>query len=236
GNVSGTAGELLNQAVLETRLGFFNAACIATERAVALFESLGDARGRVVGLGNLGFLRACIGEPDGAREAAREAFGLAKKLEFRLIEASALENLAYAEASAGNLAKAIEHAEASLELRADSESQVWSSKTLADLAVWNAACGDRVAANDNVRRMLADEDAITNGNDWPEYCFWAAAQIFHLDGNLDEAAYALERAQRIVQTTVDDLDPADRESYLAIRWHVDMALAAERGVWPDPPR
>ncbi len=236
GNLSGTAGELLNQAVLETRLGFFNAACIATEKAVAIFESLGDARGRVVGLGNLGFLRACIGQADGAREAAREAFQLARKLEFRLIEASALENLSFAEAASGNLAKAIEHAEASLELRANSESQVWASKTLADLAVWYAASDDRVAANDAVRRMLVDDEAITGGNDWPEYCYWAAAQVFHLDGNLDEAAYALERAQSIVQTTIDDLDPADRESYLAITWHVDMQQAAENDIWPTPPR
>lgn len=236
GNVAGTAGELLNQAVLETRLGFFDTACVATEKAVTLFESLNDARGRVVGLGNLGFVRACIGQPDAAREAAREAFAQARKLEFRLIEASALENLAYAEASAGNLDKAIEHAEASLELRADSESEVWASKTLADLAVWYAATGDRLAANDSVRRMLVDDDAITQGNDWPEYCYWAAAQVFHLDGSLPEAALALERAQSIVTATAADLDPADRDSYLAISWHVDIANAAERDVWPDPPR
>jgi DNA-binding SARP family transcriptional activator len=236
GNENGTAGELLNQAVLETRLGAFDKAVAATEKAVALFENLHDDRGRVIGLANLGFLRACAGNLEGAQSAAREARQLARRLEFGLIEAAALENLAFAEAAAGKLTKAIAHAEVALELRARSQSQVWASKTLADLAVWHAARGNLPAARAHVRRLLTDEKAISTSTEWPEYCYWAAAQVFHLEGNVTEAARALERARGMMQTVADALDTADRRSFEAIPWHVDIAAAAQRGVWPDPPR
>jgi DNA-binding SARP family transcriptional activator/tetratricopeptide (TPR) repeat protein len=236
GDLSKIAGELLNQALLETRLGSFDKAVAATEHAVALFESVHDDRGRVIGLANLGFLRACAANVEGAQLAAREARQLARRLEFGLIEASALENLAFAEAAAGKLTKAIAHAESALELRARSQSQVWASKTLADLAVWHAARGNLPAARAHVRSLLTNEKAISTSTEWPEYCYWAAAQVFRLEGNMPEASRALERARRMMQATADGLDAADRQTFAAIPWHRDIAAAAERGVWPDPPR
>ena len=184
GERTGRAGLLLNQALLETRLGFFDRAAAATEKAVELFESANDERGRVGGLNNLIFLRACTGDIAGAREAgefgARDrapssATGCWKR---RCSRTSAMPR-----PPAGNYARAIELAEASFELRSRSESQVWSSKTLANLAVWYAALGNLPAARDAVARMVADEDAIMRATDWPSYCYWAAAQIFHLGGD-----------------------------------------------------
>jgi DNA-binding SARP family transcriptional activator/tetratricopeptide (TPR) repeat protein len=198
GDMSKTAGEVLNQAVLETRLGFFEKAAAATEKAVALFEGVHDDRGRVIGLANLGFLRACAGNIEGAESAAREALELARRLEFGLIEASALENLAFAEAAGGKLTDAIAHAEAALEVRARSQSQVWASKILADLAVWHAALANLPAAREHVRRLLSDEQRIADSTEWPEYCYWAAAQVFRLEGKLPEASRARERARQIV--------------------------------------
>jgi DNA-binding SARP family transcriptional activator/tetratricopeptide (TPR) repeat protein len=236
GDMSKAAGEILNEAVLETRLGFFEKAVAATENAVELFEGVHDERGRVIGLANLGFLRACAGDIEAAESAAREARQLAQQLGFGLIEASALENLAFAEAAAGKLADAIAHAEEALEVRARSQSQVWASKTLADLAVWHAALANLPAARDHVRRLLIHEDEISDSTEWPEYCYWAAAQVFRLEGNLPEAARALDRARAVVQTAAESLDAVDRESFAAISWHVDIAAAAQRGIWPDPPR
>ncbi len=236
GDMSGTAGELLNGAVLETRLGFFEKAVAATEKAVALFEGARDDRGRVIGLANLGFLRACAGNLEGAQSAALEARELAQQREFGLIEASALENLAFAEAADGKLTDAIAHAEAALEVRARSQSQVWASKTLADLAVWHAALANLPAAHNHVRRMLADEKGLPDTTEWPEYCYWAAAQVFRLEGNMPEASRALDRARAVVQAAAEGLDANDRESFSAISWHIDIAAAAQRGIWPDPPR
>ncbi|HEY1655697.1 MAG TPA: AAA family ATPase [Candidatus Tumulicola sp.] len=236
GNVSGTAGELLNQSLVFTRLGFFHEAVAATDKAVALFESVKDGRGRVIGLANLAFLRACTRDVAGAKEAGKKAISLARKHEFKLIEASAIENLAFAEAAGGNLVRAIQHANEALDLRQHSQSEVWSCKMLADLAVWHAALGDLTAARDSVRRMLANENAILRGTDWPEYCYWAAAQIFHLDGNANEAQFALGQARRMIDATAAELEPEDRDQFATIPWHVDIANAATNDVWPVPPR
>jgi len=236
GNVSATAGELLSEALLETRLGFFDKARAATERAVVLFESIGDARGRLVGLANLGFLRTCDGDVAGAQQAARDAFTLAQELGFALIAASALENLSFAEAAAGDLTRAIADGEASVELRVGSESEVWSNKTLADLAVWHAALGNLDAARQCVRRMLADESAIAQSTEWPEYCYWAAAQIFRLDGDSERSSAMLERAHRAIRETAEMLDPEDRARFLAVPWHRDITEAVQANCWPNPPR
>lgn len=236
GNVTATAGELLNEALMITRLGFFAEAQDATEKALALFETVKDVRGRVIALGNLIFLRACNGDIEGAREAARKSIPLARRHEFKLIEASSIENLAFAEAADGNLVRAIQLAEESIDLRARSQSEVWSCKTLADLAVWHAALGELDAAHDALRRLLANENAILRGTDWPEYCYWAAAQIFHLDGNEEEANIALSQANRVIEAIAAELEPDDREKFAAIPWHVDITNAIQRAAYPLPPR
>jgi tetratricopeptide (TPR) repeat protein len=236
GYLAGSAGQLLNQAILEMKLGFFERACAATEKAVALFERANDARGRVGGLSNLIFMRAYTGQISGARQAAESALNLARELGFGLIEASVLENLAFAEAKAGDFARAIELTEASFELRSQSESQVWSSTTLANFAIWYAALGNLPAARDAVRRLLAADEAIMRATDWPTHCYWAAAQIFHAAGESVEAARALEQAKRMMLAAAEGLEPEDRESFLALPWHVDLANAVKAGVWPDPPR
>ncbi len=236
GYLDGSAGQLLNQALLEMKLGFFERARAATEKAVALFERASNARGRVCGLSNLIFLRAYTGQIAGAREAAALALELARDLGFGLIEASVLENLAFAEAKAGNYARAIELTESSFELRSRSESQVWSSTTLANFAIWHAALGNLSAARDAVQRLLASDETIMHANDWPTHCYWAAAQIFRAAGDSDQAARALKRARQLMLSAAEDLEPEDRESFLALPWHVDLMQALNAGAWPEPPR
>lgn len=236
GHPTGSAARLLNQAVLETRLGFFERGVTATLQAIELFERVGDERGRVGGLANLVFLRACVGDVDAGRKEGNEALELARRLGFELIEASVLENLGNVEAAAGNIPRAIELAEASFEVRSRSESLVWSSKTFADVALWYAAAGNLPAALEAVRRMLADEDGIVRATEWPTYCYWAAAQILRRNGDVKEAAQTLDRTRRMLFSTAAELESEDRERFLAIPWHVDIARAVENDVWPDPPR
>ena len=230
-----TAGPLLNLAVLESRLGFFDRAVEFNERATKQFRSDGNVRGEVTGLENSILLGALAGRIDGAREAAGKALDLARDLGMTLTEASVQENLAFAEAKAGNLSQAARLAEATLELRAQYESEVWSTKTLADVAIWQAILGNMSAARESVGRLLADHDAIVYGTEWPQYCYWAAAQVLHADGQAREARAALERARSFISTTAAELEPEDREQFLAIPWHADIAGAAERDAWPAPP-
>ncbi len=230
------AASLSNRAILETRLGFFDRGLALTEKALESFTRAGNARGRTISLDNLVLLRSHAGDAEGARAAADEALALARSLELALNEASVLENLAAAEGAAGNLERALELAESSFAVRARSDSTVWSCKTLADAAIWHTRLGNVTAARDAVRRLLADEEAIVAGTDFPTYCYWAAAQVFHREGRAGEASRALERGRRLMQATADDLEGDDRSQYLAIRWNADLLRAAEAGDWPDPPR
>lgn len=235
GNLAGTAGAMINGAVVEFRLGCIDRAQVATEKAVEVFERASDERGKITGLGNLALLRGLTGDVAGARQAGELALDLARRMGFGLAEPSTLENLAVAEAAAGEYARAIEMAEAALKLRSGSDTLVWACKTLADLSIWYAALGNLSAARDTVKRLLADEETIVRHTDWPPYCFWAAAQVFHLDGNTAEAARALERAKRLMQTLTDELEADDRAQYGALGWVGDVQ-AALAGTWPNPPR
>jgi tetratricopeptide (TPR) repeat protein len=234
GDRSGAGAQLMNRAVLEAKLGFFDRASDATERAIALFERAGDERGRVGSLANLIYIKACLQDVKAARTAARNALEDARLHGFGLIEASILENLAFAEATAGNYHRAIELAEESFALRARSQSEVWSSKTLADVGTWYAKVGNFTTAVQTVRRLLSDEEAIARGSDWPAYCYWSAAQVLHAAGDSEAASRALECARRIMQISSDALlDPEDRASFLALPFHCEIARTAATGEWPD---
>jgi tetratricopeptide (TPR) repeat protein len=201
-----------------------------------LFQRANDTRGRIGALSNLCFQYAFAGKTEDARRCGEEALGLARQCGYRLMEASTLENLAAAEGSAGEFDRAIEYAEASFDLRSRSQSQVWSGQTLGDVAIWYARRGNLPAARAAIQKMLADEAAIPRGNDWPEYCYWAASQIFHLEGRSVEAKRALDKSNRIMQRAAGGLDPEDRTTFFALPFHVDMRRTAETGIWPDPPR
>jgi tetratricopeptide (TPR) repeat protein len=222
--------------VVEFRLGWFDRALKATEDAIELFDRANDLRGRITGLSNLALERGWIGDFGGAREAGEAALELARRLEFKLAEPSTLENLSVAEAVAGNYARAIELAQTSLEMRSSSGTQMWSAKTLADLAIWHAALENLTAARDAVNQLLENEDAILTGSDWPWYCYWAAAQVFHLEGDDARASRTLLRARKLMDQMADGLEPEDRERFLAIRSSVDLANAVAAGAWPSPPR
>lgn len=236
GNPAGSGGQFMNRAVLEMRYGHTDRALTATRKAVELFEQANEIRGRIGARSNLAFAYAYAGESTEALRYGKEALELSRQFGFRLMEASTLENLALAEGVAGNYARAIDYANASFEVRSTSASQVWSGQTLASLAIWHAKLGDLAAARDAVQRLLADDEALNRGSDWPTYCYWAAAQIAHLEGRSGEATRLLERAKRLMQKSAAALEEEDQISFLALPWHVDIKETAATGVWPDPPR
>ena len=48
--------------------------------------------------------------------------------------------------------------------------------------------------------------------------------------------FALSQAQRMIEATAAELEPEDRERFLAISWHADIANATANDIWPSPPR
>jgi tetratricopeptide (TPR) repeat protein len=236
GDRIGAAAQELNLAVLDTRLGFFERAVDSTTRAISLFEHVGDERGRLMSRSNLVYLLACMKDLVGARRTGEGALDDARREGFGVIEASLLENLAMAEGAEGNFERAIGLAEASFAVRSRSESETWSAKTLADVAIWYANVGNLDGAREAARRLLADDEAIANGADWPTYCYWGGAQILRLTGETGDAARALKAAHRLMTAEAEILEREDRRSFLGLEFHRDIARAVEFDQWPNPPR
>lgn len=236
GNPAGRGGQLMNSAVLEVRVGNFDAALTATRKAIELFEQANEIRGLIPALSNLCFQYSYTGQPAEALRYGEEALRLSRGRGFRNMEASTLENLALAEGVAGQYARAVEYANASIELRSTLQSEVWSGHTLANIAIWQTRLGNLEAAREAVVQMLADDDALNRGNEWPAYIYWVAAQVRRRDERSAEATALLERANRVMLKTASEFDEADRTSFLALPWHVDIAEAVATGVWPDPLR
>lgn len=233
GDRVGAAAQLMNRSVLEVKLGLFDRGAELATHALALFERVGDERGRLGTLSNLAFIRACTNDVAGAHAAGDRALEEARREGFGWIEATLLENLAMAEGAVGNVRRAIELAEASFAVRSRLRSQVWSSKTLADVALWYASAGDLTAAREAVQRLLADEDAMARGTDWPAYGYWCAAQVFRLSAQRDAADLALEKARRAMLSEAAALEGGDRESFLGLPFHRDITRAVASGVWPN---
>jgi DNA-binding SARP family transcriptional activator/tetratricopeptide (TPR) repeat protein len=211
GQIAFAAGSLSNAAILETRLGFFERGLELTERSLEAFERAGGLpRGLAIVLDNLVWLRAYAGQFEEAREAAKRASALADELDFAMQKASIVENLAFAEAQTGNFELAIALAKESLERRRTFESNVHSVKTLADMAIWQAGVGNLSAAREAIQELYQHEDEFVNATDFPTYCYWAAAQIFHIDGRATDERRALQKARQIMQTVVQELEDVDR--------------------------
>lgn len=230
-----TAAQLVNLSFLETKLGFFDRGYDLSARASALFEQAGDERGRIGALSNLTYLKACLNDAAGARAVGAKALDGARRHGFRFIEATALENLAMAEAAAGDFHRAIRLAQESFDIREGSDSEKWSAKTLADVALWRARSGDVPSARATVQHLLSGEESILS-SDWPSYCFWIAAQIMRLVGDANEATRLLRRALRVADAEAKELDPDDRASFLSLSFNRDIMHASKTGEWPDPPR
>lgn len=236
GDRNAAAAQHMNASVLEARIGFFDRAFAACELALSLFERAGDERGRLGALANGVFVKAYTGDLEGARALARASLEDAKRQGFELIAASILENLASAEGAAGNYPRAIELAEASFAIRARSDSQRWSAKTLAEVAIWHLLVGNQEAALSAIGRLRGDAKAMEYGSDWPAYCYWAIAQVMRRCGQSKEAVKALDRANHLMHVSAADLDAPDRAAFLRLQFHRDIAQAVTAGIWPDPPR
>jgi len=228
----GRGSVLLNRALFHAMLCRFPEARESTERAIAVFDAMRDARGVIIGRGNLSLMLAFCGDPRRGAEEARAALEMARSHDYGFGVAAILENLAKNEEMLGELDAAIEHGEAALRSRVESESEMWAGQARADLAVRYAARGELATARSLVDLMLADE-GFERGAEWPQACFWGAARVLRAAGDAARARRCLERAQELVVTLAAELEPKERDRYLAVPWHRAIADAAERDVWPE---
>ncbi len=230
------ANMLSHQGQLAEALGDFEAARRAHQGFYDAFASGDEPRRHIVATINLSGVLAFGDEPHLARDLAQRGLELARKTGYAVLEASAMENLAAAEAASGDHAAAIDHMERALAQRSETRSGGWTGVARANLALWYAIVGDTAQARDCVARMFEAEAEIGSATPWPQTCYWAAAQVLHACGDAEGAASALEQARRHLDAQLERVDEPQRATYLAIKWHRDILAATARGVWPDPPR
>jgi DNA-binding SARP family transcriptional activator len=221
----------LNRAVLHAALCEFTESTSETERAVNIFEALNDPRGKMLGLVNLALVRALAGDPQRAIDDGLKGIEIARTGDYLLAEASAYENMAVAQMLLGNFVAAIEQGEQGLILRERSQSETWSGKGLADLALCYAARGDLKSARERIERMLASEP-YDLGTEWPQTCHWAAARILRACDEDLRATALLARARASLDAVAGQLEPSTCERYLKVSWNREIMEASERGVWP----
>jgi hypothetical protein len=147
-----------------------------------------------------------------------------------------LENLAEAESAVGDFEAAIAAMNAAIAKRRDMGSEVSVAWNVAHVSIWHARLGDLEIARTHIAKMLASEATIRIGNPWPQYCYWAAAQVYRLLAEAGIAARMLERAFELMMLQADRCPtPQRRANFLALAWHRDIA-AARTGSWPPDPR
>ena len=233
----GVAATLINATQLQMSIGDMRGARRSCERALEIFAARGLQNRRMITcLMTLSSAEAYDGAGEAGKAHALEALTLARTLGYRVLEASALEDVAYTEGACGEYGAAIEHMQQSLALRAETDSLAWTGISHAQLALWSAALGELEAARAHLARMYEMEEELARSTPWPQSCYWAAAQVLRACGEPEAAQRELARASALMAAALEGLDAADRAPFLALAWHRDIAAATETGVWPEPPR
>jgi len=179
------------------------------------------------------FVQLLANQPAAAKTVALEALALARKMEHVYYEASALANLGQAERDLGDLGAAAEHMSAGLAIRRAKSQPADYVDDIANLAFVRLLAGDVDAA-----RPLADEmwpvfESTSSAVFMPQFAYWMAAQVYRGLGDLERGAAMLHRANETVKQQASLIrSSAERERFLALDAHREIAGAVEHDRWP----
>jgi DNA-binding SARP family transcriptional activator/tetratricopeptide (TPR) repeat protein len=233
GDEGGAIAVMQHSAQIAIIVGDLVAARRDCERVLSAFplESR-PVRRRITALLTLGTAELYDGAVQAARTHTAEALALAREWGYRVLEASALEDVAYAEAGGGDHAAAIAHMESALALRAETGSETWNEVSYVHLALWKAAVGDMEAARGYASRAFEHEETLAQITPWPQGCYWPLARVLHACGEEVRAAQLRERANAMMLAAAEALDPSERETFLALPFHRELREAVETKRWP----
>ena len=221
---------LFNQTGSQMLLGLLDDARSSLTAALEIFETFDDTRGRAASLTNLSMVRLLQRAPDEAKEIGLRALHAAREIANSVIEAGALANLGNAERELGELDAALTHMKEAIAIR-ERLNRSATFEELGDFALAQMKAGDADAvrtADDIVQRA----DASGENTVWPHYCFWAAARVYHDQGDTNRATAALQRAEELVRVQLDAMaDQRSREAFGELA-SVRGISAAQAGVWP----
>jgi len=229
GKKQGQAATLLNSALLEFMIGFVQRSMALSAEAQRLFAELEDMRGALVSVLNVGMAHYGAAEYAQAATSARRAIDLAKKIGSANLEAAALGNLGAAERELGELPAAIDHLQASLELRRRAGAHQDSTLDRAELAIAYARAGKKQAAREAADQLMALDPRSYELTFAPQMVPWAASLAYGAAGSSKLAKEALGRARVMLETRMALLPDAEtRAAYEAV-WFNRELLAALKG-------
>lgn len=229
----GSAGTLLNLAVLENEVGNFAEGIALTKAALDIFVNVDDARGRMVALSNLSTLHATVGDGSEAVRCANESLAIVRANGMRPSEAIAMENLAIATAVVGDLRGALAYADEALLIHRDCGVRSRGGRFMGDVATWHAALGDLNAARASIDAMLEGGNELWS--EWPQRYHWTAAIVLRATGEQGKAEDQLARARELVGDLERQLSGEELERFRAVSWNRAIISASENDAWPDFP-
>ena len=184
GDEGGAIAVLQHSAQIAIIIGDLATARRNCERVLSAYPAHSrPVRRRITALLTLATAELYDGAVDEALSHTGEALALAREWGYRVLEASALEDVAYAEAGAGEHAAAIIHMESALALRAETGSETWNGVSYVYLALWKAAVADLEAARGYASRAFELEQTLAQITPWPQGCYWALARVLHACGD-----------------------------------------------------
>ena len=233
GNLRGLSHAVANQMVLAMRLGLLDEAEHLGDRVFALTERTGERRPLVVAQVNMSLIKLLRGDVTAAKRLALEALDGAREIKFPLFEGAALSNLGNAERADGDVEAGLKHLLEGLRLR---EAVLDATDILddrCDLSLAYLQAGRLKEATAAADLLLKAADVSTAGAFWPQYCYWAAAQVRRATGAAAEAKALLDRAVAVKNEFAEKIaDAQTRAAFLALPINLELSAAAERDEWP----
>jgi predicted ATPase len=229
GKLQGQAATHMNLTVLDSELGRYLDAIDHLRAAQALFERLNDLRGQTISAVNLSRLLYFTGDATAALKWAQHSLDLTRALQSKPLEAAALGNLGVAERELGQLDRAVEHLEASIELRRELGGQVIDRcLDMADLIGAYLKADRLTDAERLTHEMLAIFAHEAEHFSQPQRVLFAAAQTYRALGDAAHAADLLAQACAIVQQQIDALpDAASQQLARLIPYNREILEACE---------
>ncbi|HEY3227748.1 MAG TPA: tetratricopeptide repeat protein, partial [Roseiflexaceae bacterium] len=231
GKRQGEAAVLLNAGGLAARLGRYAEALDAFNQAEALFGELSDLRGQAASALNSAYTALLTSDYQAGKAAALRGLKLARMMEHRAFEATALANLGAAERELGKLPRAVAHMQAGLAIRRELGQPANLASDLCDLTIAYLRAGDLALARQASDEMLAIHAAEQISD--PQRVLWAAAQTYRALSDAPRAQELLAQAHAALQQQADAVpDPESRATFMELPFNSEILAAYGSDMWP----
>ena len=200
--------------------------------ARVLFASLGDKRGTLMSILNLGMTAYYLERYDEAHAAATQALALARELKNRALEGIALNNLGAVEREFGNFPYAIACMEAGMSL--DADRPVDAITDWSDLALAHHYAGDAPSAERCTHEALERLAAAPHPPPFPESILWNAAIVLR-ECDPEKSRAVLQDAAELLERASGELTPTIRVAYRNLRFNREIVAALHEDRWPVAP-